>query len=310
MKISIVYPTYRLGGFDLLVDCLKRQTHRNFELIVVDDYPGRDLRKYIADQGISLSYYGPSKEKQYKDTPYSFANAFNTGGMKANGDILLCFLDYQWIPADYLEKIDSVFESRMDLFVSGVAIEVSYFGKFERGMESVFSPPFEGWKAFTEPEVGRFLITTGIATKYPPFYIAGIDVLEREGKNIIEGGFDPLAAKFEEYEIPLELFMGAMPMKLFREINGFDERCDYNHTFMLRVLAWQVLQNGYKFMVDRNNWCYSINHRTWKMFNEQIGDNPNMWHIFFRDQDSKYNIKDINWTKRSPNNFNLTDGFT
>ena len=93
--------------------------------------------------------------------------------MKASGDILLWFLDYQWIPADYLEKINSIFETRMDFFVSGVGIEVSYFGKFERGMESVFSPPFEGWKVFTEPEVGRFLITAGITANIPRFISQG-----------------------------------------------------------------------------------------------------------------------------------------
>ena len=32
-------------------------------------------------------------------------------------------------------------------------------------------------------------------------------------------------------------------------------------------------------------------------------------HIFQGFQDSQYDIKDINWMKRNPNNFNPMDGF-
>ena len=85
-KLSIIYITYRPGGMDVLCNSLKRQTYKDYELIVVDDYPNRDLKEYFDGNGIPITYYGPSKEKHYKDTPFGQVNAFNTGILKATGE--------------------------------------------------------------------------------------------------------------------------------------------------------------------------------------------------------------------------------
>lgn len=44
-KFSIVFPTYRPGSMDLLFTSLSKQTYKNFELILVDDYPQRTNNK-------------------------------------------------------------------------------------------------------------------------------------------------------------------------------------------------------------------------------------------------------------------------
>jgi len=41
--------TYRPGGFDLLSDCLKRQTYKNYELIVVGNEDGKTILNTWSD---------------------------------------------------------------------------------------------------------------------------------------------------------------------------------------------------------------------------------------------------------------------
>jgi glycosyltransferase involved in cell wall biosynthesis len=104
-KITVVYMTYRPGGMDLLSHALANQDYKNYELIVIDDYPGRNLRGYLEEKGIPVTYYGPMKEKVLKDTTYSQANVLNTALLYATGDILVVYNDYSWIPPESLESI-------------------------------------------------------------------------------------------------------------------------------------------------------------------------------------------------------------
>jgi glycosyltransferase involved in cell wall biosynthesis len=144
-KISIVYMSYRPGGFDLLADALVHQTYKNYELIVIDDYPNRNLTGYLEDKGIPVTYYGPMKPKVLKDTTYSQANVLNTALLYATGDILVVYNDYSWIPPDSLERWNRYFnEHGLDCIVSGVAREYQGAKPDVIGDVSVWEPPFTG----------------------------------------------------------------------------------------------------------------------------------------------------------------------
>lgn len=105
--LSVVYVSYRPGGIDLLGRSLAAQQNPPpWELIVVDDYPGRPERgiaeRHLRQLGLPLSYYGPSKPKTRPETKLGLANAMNTGALHARGDDVLILHDYTIYPPDAL----------------------------------------------------------------------------------------------------------------------------------------------------------------------------------------------------------------
>ena len=85
-ELSLIYLTYRPGGIDLLAQSLINQP-LIYELIVIDDFPGRpergEAKKFLQSHGIPLRYYGPSKTKSLPDSPCGLANAMNRVAMHA-----------------------------------------------------------------------------------------------------------------------------------------------------------------------------------------------------------------------------------
>lgn len=116
-KVSVIYLTYRPGGFDLLLEGLRWQSHKDWELIVIDDYKTRDIRKL--DEQVPLRFYGKSKQHGYS-CPYNKANAMNTGLLQATGDIVVFLDDFVRLRPDGLER----FARRVDekTAVSGIGL--------------------------------------------------------------------------------------------------------------------------------------------------------------------------------------------
>lgn len=103
--ISLVLCTYRPGVFDLLAHSVTA-TKGDWELIVVDDMPGRVERKtvpkFLMEKGIPLGWYGPSKPKSYPDAKGGLCNAWNTALSHARGDFIVFVSDYTLLPASWL----------------------------------------------------------------------------------------------------------------------------------------------------------------------------------------------------------------
>lgn len=275
MSITVLYWTYRPGGFDLLVDGLKRQTYKDWELVVVDDCPGRDMTKYLEDNDMPLAYCGPSKKKQYPDTPFNQCNAINTGLLHASCDILLSYTDYQWIPCGALARWDEFYKGRNKTLVSGVGIDIGYTGGFDVGEESIFSPQFTGWDEELLHNSARFKRVyindpSGVVVPNIMFGLAG----------------------------PWELFYGAAPMELFEETNGIDERADGAGALPMFLPMKQAHELGYKFEVDMSNYCYMIDHKHWYVGNSK------QWYVM-RTASDNISFNTYDWEIPAPNTFNL-----
>jgi FkbM family methyltransferase len=274
-EISLVYLTYRPGGFDLLADCLKRQIYKNWELVVVDDYPGRDVSSYLTEQGLPLSHYTDSKKKCYRDAPFGQVNAMNTGLLHASGELVVFMHDYQWIPGNALGRWNIYYQDKMKTtLASGVGIEVSYRGGFKTGNISIFDPPFNGWQPYVEPALSRFY------------------------RSAVSGGGIWNPGVSNPNDPPFENFYAAFPMEYLDNVNGFDEREDYNHQFPLYGNVRQAELNGYKVTVDGDNIIYYLMHRGWQL------DDPKLWHVVKVAKNTKYH-GGVVWEKISPNNFDV-----
>jgi len=91
MKISIVTPSIRKGGLDIVKQCLDRQTFREWEWIVITPY------KYKKATWI------PEPKKRPGDY-YNLNKAWNLGWAKASGELILSIVDLIWFPPDTLER--------------------------------------------------------------------------------------------------------------------------------------------------------------------------------------------------------------
>jgi len=144
-KLSLIYFTYRPGGFDMLCPSLANQTYDNYELIVVDDMPGRDTAEYIKNYDIPLTYCGPSKKKCYPDTPFGQINAINTGLLKSSGDITIIIEDYAWLRPGSLERWCEIFDEKgLDTLITGVGEYWDYKPPENFGHVTVWNEPFNG----------------------------------------------------------------------------------------------------------------------------------------------------------------------
>lgn len=233
MKFSIVYLTYRPGGFDMLADSLVNQTAQNYELIVVDDckLDRRDIvKRYLEEKGVNLKYIGESKKKCFPNTTHNFANALNTGILASTGDVILLMQDYSWLPPNCLERWmihEALFEE--DYCIAGA-------GKFYReepeGVEKDLSHPLSVWKDdwCGSPDKNGWL--------KPAMWVG----------------------------CPFELFYTAIPYNIFVELNGFQEWNDYVHTcqYILSSFIRGTEIVGGKIISDNTNVCEMINHRLWE----------------------------------------------
>jgi hypothetical protein len=102
--ISVVVPTMRVGGIDVLLDSLARQTFTDFELVLVDSIYNRRntaVLKKARDRFIAVKHCCP------KPSPFPLASyclMMNVGIAVSEGDVILMAADYSNFPPDLLER--------------------------------------------------------------------------------------------------------------------------------------------------------------------------------------------------------------
>jgi glycosyltransferase involved in cell wall biosynthesis len=98
--ISVVVPTNRVGGLDILFQSLDAQTFQDFELILVDnilDYRSPALGTIRANFGFTMQ---APRGNPFPNTAY--CASMNTGIARARGDTCVFLCDYSWLAPDCL----------------------------------------------------------------------------------------------------------------------------------------------------------------------------------------------------------------
>lgn len=102
--LSIIIPTMRVGGLDVLFDSLAAQTFTDFELVLVDGIfeKRRDLvQREARDRFLCVRHVG------LRPSPFpncAFCAYANSGIVASSGDVLLFMVDYSRLPPDLLAK--------------------------------------------------------------------------------------------------------------------------------------------------------------------------------------------------------------
>lgn len=96
MKLSIVIPTNRIGGLDLLFESLERQSTCDFQLVLVDNIY-RYRKDIVADMAKRYTFdftHVPPRDDPFPKVAY--CRTMNTGVTYAKHDFLLYECDYVW----------------------------------------------------------------------------------------------------------------------------------------------------------------------------------------------------------------------
>jgi hypothetical protein len=120
--LSVVVPTMRVGGLDVLTHGLRGQVFRDFELVLVDAL--RDLRGHALDEEeYQVTHVAPV------DNPFplnAFCRYANTGLLHARGEIVVFVTDYTYLPPDCLQR-HAQFHASHD-FVEALMCPHQYLG--------------------------------------------------------------------------------------------------------------------------------------------------------------------------------------
>lgn len=108
--ISVITPTARQDGIDVVAKALRRQTYRDFEWIIIS--PNGVSHK----QADLLLEDPPKNEGDY----WSFNKAMNKALRRAKGDIIVSVQDYTFFDPDGLEKFKFHIKKNPKAVISGV----------------------------------------------------------------------------------------------------------------------------------------------------------------------------------------------
>jgi glycosyltransferase involved in cell wall biosynthesis len=211
---------------EFLAKSFGEQTDKDYELIVVDGYPGRPQRgnacEYLLDHKVRVGWYSEPKSKRY-NTHTGFANAMNTGVIQAKGKWCVFLHDYCFIPDDAVAR----------------------------------------WKVSIEDNGLRSLIC-GFARRYDPVHLPNQwedDISIWQGAE--QDASVPIYIVEDWVPKLWEVFYSAIPTEFLEHINGWDERADDHTTWPLCSILVQAILNDIRLEVDRNLVCHMIDHRDW-----------------------------------------------
>lgn len=102
--ISIVMPTMRVGGLDIVFEGLKHQTFKDFEFVISDSiYKYR--KDIIAEKSKQYDFTVKHIEPTKNTFPVAhFCNAENTALIHASAKLILMITDYTYLPKDCVER--------------------------------------------------------------------------------------------------------------------------------------------------------------------------------------------------------------
>lgn len=102
-KMSVIIPTNRVGGLDILFESLSKQTFQDFELVLVDAI--YDRRKNIVEEKSKLYNFSVKHVAPIDNTfPVSnYCKSMNTGLCAAAGELIYFTCDYAYLDKNILQ---------------------------------------------------------------------------------------------------------------------------------------------------------------------------------------------------------------
>jgi glycosyltransferase involved in cell wall biosynthesis len=227
-SFSIVVPTYRPGGIDMLADSLQNQTIQDYELVLIDDYVKErkgEILTYLRTKHVNVRYVGGSKPKSFPTNIHNVANAINTGFIMSTNEIVILLGDYQWLPPNFLSNMQKHAESMKQNKTCVVIPTRVWTSKSPAAPSNIRLWPKE-WQG--NPSKNDCIYKSSWIPEGWEFACIGYH-------------WDTLA-----------------------EINGYPEYIDSTTEHPIEILIYWMEKHGAKAYVDTSNFIHAIDHREWK----------------------------------------------
>lgn len=118
MKISVITPSVRPKGLEIVKRSLDQQTFKDFEWIIIgpggNHFSKRDAELF--NYPVALLQDAPKKDGEM----YKLNAAWNRGFRQAKGELIVSFVDMTWAPPDALENFWSHYQDNPRALVGGV----------------------------------------------------------------------------------------------------------------------------------------------------------------------------------------------
>jgi glycosyltransferase involved in cell wall biosynthesis len=224
--LTVYTPTIRSGWWNLMAHALSKQTYKNFEWIIVDDFP--EDRKHLADKysnkyKLNIRYIRGEKHCR----KYSLVRANNIAMREANGELLVFLQDFVIPPIDGLEKIVNIYLRHPNDLIAPVDI----------AFMPTQAPDFtkEDWFSGSTDIKGEIVYRN-------------IRMKARVNNSVNPFDFE------QNY--------GAIPVSLVRELNGWWEALDDGLGFDNTDIAMRAIKLGSVIQLDITNVAECLHHQS------------------------------------------------
>jgi len=226
VKVSICTPTIRTGWWNIMAENISRQSYKNLEWIIVDDYKEdrtEIARKYATKYNLKITYLRGGSGSSARKCNLVHSN--NLGWKEAKGELLVWLQDFILMPENGIEKLVNLHRLNPDAILA--PCDVYYHAKKanKKNLEDWWDGDLDIMteKGWTNPRVQNL----GIRSSDNPYHY--------------------------------EANYGAIPKKILNELNGWYELLDDGLGFDNYDIAFRALESGYKIIVDDTNICKCIN---------------------------------------------------
>jgi glycosyltransferase involved in cell wall biosynthesis len=234
-KITVFTPTIRSGWWNLMAENLSKQTYKNIEWLIVDDYP--EDRKHLAEKyakkyNLDIRYLrGKLDRSKYN---YALIQADNQAIFSAKGSLIFWLQDFILLPYEGLARVAKLHQRYPNCLLAPVD---QYYRMIKPNLENK-----EDWFEGETKVVGEFI---------------------RQNIRIGRGGI-----RYSNNPFDFEMNVGAVPTHIARALNGLwefqDDGLGYNNT----DIAFRALKAGYGLIVDErlsgvclDLWEYLTGHK-------------------------------------------------
>lgn len=227
VKVTVFTPTIRKGWWNLMGNNLNKQTYKNFEWIIVDDYPedrSKTAKEYAEKYNLDIKYLR-GKKRKIKRT-YGLCNANNTMLENATGEIIVFLQDFVIIPLDGIEQVVTLYK-RNPRALQGLP-DMYFYSKDKPDTSK------EDWFDGNTDQTGQFI---------------------RQNIRIANLGLRPTSNPMD-----YEQNYGAIPTAVAKELGGWWEFYDFGLGFDNTSIAFRALQAGCEIIIDETNVAICIDH--------------------------------------------------
>lgn len=248
--ISVIVPTNRAGGIDILLDSLARQTFRDFELILVDAL--LPYRSPIVTQAFKTTHI-PPRDNRFPSQ--MFCRQVNTGIAHARGETIVLLCDYSYLSPDCLAthaRLQAIapvpvtcdycyiglpeLKPGLPHYVQSVeptdeATNAEYVEQVNANSDRYAADVRSGrlddymWSIFAEPMTAEAIKAAPATHKHMP----------------------STTAKLHEDWNWCSLKNESFPTKLFLDMNGIDEAYDRSHVYQDSEFSYRLRERGIRW---------------------------------------------------------------